>query len=94
MTTVLIRCDASLAIGSGHVMRCRTLARRLRQNGASVTFICRSQPGDLIFLLEQEFSVVVLPELPLPFTPSNDLKPLMGRQLYQYWLGCDQADDQ
>ena len=54
MTSVLIRCDASLSIGSGHVMRCRTLARELQQRGAVVTFLCRRQAGDLIVLLEQE----------------------------------------
>ena len=31
MTRIIIRCDASLAIGSGHLLRCRTLARELKQ---------------------------------------------------------------
>ena len=47
MTRILIRCDASLMIGSGHVMRCRTLARELQRRGAQVNFLCRRQPGDL-----------------------------------------------
>ena len=48
MTTILIRCDASLSIGSGHVMRCRTLARELQRRGGHITFLCRRQSGDLI----------------------------------------------
>ena len=57
---IVIRCDASLSIGSGHVIRCRTLARALQQRGAKVLFLCRRQPGDLISLLEKEFQVVTL----------------------------------
>ena len=88
MTSILIRCDASLSIGSGHVMRCRTLARELQRRGAQVTFICRRQPGDLIVLLEQEFEVLPLPELPLLAT-----EELAGRELYRAWLGCSEAQD-
>lgn len=88
MTSVLMRCDASLSIGSGHVMRCRTLARALQRQGAVVTFLCRRQAGDLIVLLEQEFAVLSLPELPLLTNEG-----LAGRDLYQAWLGCSQAQD-
>ncbi|MCP9941932.1 UDP-2,4-diacetamido-2,4,6-trideoxy-beta-L-altropyranose hydrolase [Cyanobium sp. ATX 6E8] len=91
--TILIRADASLSIGSGHVMRCRTLARELRRRGAYVTFLCRRQPCDLISLLEQEFSVLALPELPLSATPSPEGEPLHGRQLHSAWLGCSQDQD-
>jgi UDP-2,4-diacetamido-2,4,6-trideoxy-beta-L-altropyranose hydrolase len=88
MTRMLIRCDASLAIGSGHVMRCRTLARELQRRGASITFLCRCQAGDLIALLEQEFQVLALPELPLALCEG-----LAGRELYGAWLGCSQNHD-
>jgi len=45
---VLLRCDASSAIGSGHVMRCLTLADHLSRGDAEIVFVCRRQPGDLI----------------------------------------------
>ncbi|NDC15758.1 MAG: hypothetical protein EBZ76_11480 [Synechococcaceae bacterium WB9_2_170] len=93
MTTVLIRADASLSIGSGHVMRCRTLARELKRRGAAITFLCRRQRGDLISLLEQEFQVLALPELPLANTQQPDKQTLHGRELYAAWLGCSQAQD-
>ncbi|MBF0162625.1 MAG: UDP-2,4-diacetamido-2,4,6-trideoxy-beta-L-altropyranose hydrolase [Magnetococcales bacterium] len=48
---VLFRVDASLPIGSGHLMRCLTLAGRLRAEGAAPHFACREQPGDLIGLI-------------------------------------------
>jgi UDP-2,4-diacetamido-2,4,6-trideoxy-beta-L-altropyranose hydrolase len=85
---VLFRCDASLSIGSGHVMRCRTLARELQRRGADVIFLCRRQPGDLISLLVQEFAVLALPEQPLAVCEG-----LKGRDLYGAWLGCSQHTD-
>jgi len=88
MTSILIRCDASLMIGSGHVMRCRTLARELQKRGAEPIFLCRRQPGDLITLLEQEFPVVALPEQALAAFDGLD-----GRDLYSSWLGCTQSQD-
>ena len=45
---VAFRVDASLQIGSGHVMRCLTLATALREQGASCHFICREHQGNLI----------------------------------------------
>ena len=73
MNRIIFRCDASLSIGTGHVMRCRVLARELQRRGAEVVFLCRRQAGDLISLLEKEFLVLVLlsqaeplSKLPLP----------------------------
>ncbi|MGZ5199576.1 MAG: UDP-2,4-diacetamido-2,4,6-trideoxy-beta-L-altropyranose hydrolase [Telluria sp.] len=45
---VAVRADASVDIGSGHVMRCLALAEGLRARGAEVVFVCRAQPGDLL----------------------------------------------
>ena len=44
----VIRVDASLQIGSGHVMRCLTLAQTLKNNRFEVVFICRKLNGHLI----------------------------------------------
>ena len=77
-----------MSIGSGHVIRCRNLARELRQRGAEIVFLCRRQRGDLIALLEQEFWVLALPEQPL--APCERLE---GRELYEAWLGCSQLQD-
>ncbi len=49
---VVFRTDSSLQIGSGHVMRCLTLAERLRNKGAQVTFVCRDLPGNVNALIE------------------------------------------
>ncbi len=59
---VVIRADASRAIGSGHVMRCLTLAGRLRQRGDDVAFVMRELPGNLIAFTEAKgFRVCRLP---------------------------------
>lgn len=49
---ILFRADASVEIGSGHLVRCLTLADQLRNEGAEVAFICRDTPGDMFDLLK------------------------------------------
>lgn len=51
---VLIRADASPTIGSGHIARCLTLARVLRQQGVHVAFACRQLPGHRLDSLAAE----------------------------------------
>ena len=50
--SIFIRVDASLEIGTGHVMRCLTLADALSLQGDKCTFICREHKGSLIGLIE------------------------------------------
>ena len=45
---IIFRVDASLKMGTGHVMRCLTLAQVLKENGANIKFICRKHEGNLI----------------------------------------------
>jgi len=49
---VAIRTDASVTIGSGHAIRCATLADALRRQGAEVIFFCRELPGHYCDWLE------------------------------------------
>lgn len=48
MKRIVFRTDASLQMGSGHIMRCLTLADALQANGAQCHFISREHPGNLI----------------------------------------------
>lgn len=59
---VAIRADASHRIGSGHIIRCVTLAERLRLRGAAISFVCRELPGHYCGWLENRgFAVTRLP---------------------------------
>ena len=93
MTRVLIRCDASQIIGTGHVMRCRAVALALQARGAEVVFLCRRQPGDQIEQLAEEFRVLNLPACRQPEARSARSAPLRGRTLYASWLGCSEQQD-
>lgn len=90
---VIFRCDASLTIGSGHVMRCRSLARALKHRGAEIAFLCRRQPGDLINHLGEEFLVLALAELPQCAPETAEHNPSTGKELYRSWLGCSEEQD-
>src|SRR6185312_2472316 len=50
---VVFRTDASLNMGSGHVMRCLTLADALKVQGAQCHFISREHPGHLLEVIRQ-----------------------------------------
>lgn len=47
------RADASLHMGSGHIMRCLTLADALKAQGGSCYFIIRAHPGHLMEVIRQ-----------------------------------------
>ncbi|MFR9141507.1 MAG: hypothetical protein ACLVLP_03810 [Phascolarctobacterium faecium] len=52
---VVFRVDSSLQIGSGHLMRCLTMAERLKkENDADVYFVMRALSGNLIDLVKQK----------------------------------------
>ncbi len=62
---VAIRCDASSEIGTGHFMRCLTLALALKNRGAEVMFFCRDLPCALTEILFQnkiQFISLILPD--------------------------------
>ncbi|PDT07187.1 UDP-2,4-diacetamido-2,4,6-trideoxy-beta-L-altropyranose hydrolase [Rhizobium sp. M1] len=51
---VVFRCDSSISIGGGHVMRCITLAETLRKLGYCSHFICRELEGNLISVVAEK----------------------------------------
>ena len=50
---IAFRTDASLQMGSGHLMRCLTLADALKAQGADCHFISREHPGNLLEVIRQ-----------------------------------------
>ena len=57
----VFRTDASADIGSGHVIRCLTLADELRSRGFECFFVCREHPGHLNELVrDRGYRVYVL----------------------------------
>jgi UDP-2,4-diacetamido-2,4,6-trideoxy-beta-L-altropyranose hydrolase len=91
--TLLVRADASASISTGHIMRCRNLARELSHHEVEVIFICRRQPGDLISLLREEFQVLSLPERQGFYSDQDAEGFLKSRNIYATWLGCSQEQD-
>lgn len=82
---VAIRVDASIAIGSGHVMRCLTLADALKGEGADVVFICRPHVGNLIQKIRNKGYTVF--ELSPPTDQSDN------SLFHAAWLGATQDTD-
>ena len=84
---VAFRADASFDIGTGHVMRCLTLADALRAQDTECVFLCRKHPGSLHQLVQARG----YPLLNLggvndpPANPSSDP--------YVQWLGVEPERD-
>jgi len=57
----IFRCDASPEIGTGHVMRCLTLAKHLDHNGWECSFLCAEGSQDAVPALSQSSFPVNLP---------------------------------
>lgn len=84
---VIFRVDASLEMGSGHVMRCLTLANALKERGSVCEFLCREHPGNLIgYIQNQGFPVLNLG------APCADVSAYSSAQ-YLQWLGATQESD-
>lgn len=96
---VVFRVDASLQIGSGHVMRCLTLAEALRALGAQCYFIGRAHSGHLMELIRRrDFAVTTLPSvLPSVLTPvltkTKASRTQTRAPAHALWLGCDWQTD-
>ena len=85
--TFVFRVDASTIIGTGHVMRCLTLANALAKNGADVVFICREHEGHLCDRIEEQgFTVHRLP------SPAKEFE-VEATPFHAGWLGVSWQED-
>jgi UDP-2,4-diacetamido-2,4,6-trideoxy-beta-L-altropyranose hydrolase len=86
---VIFRADASTQIGTGHVMRCLTLADALRDRGARCGFVCREHPGHLLDLIRSRgHEAHALPLAIASRTSGRD-----AAHDHADWLGADWASD-
>jgi len=84
---IIIRADASITIGSGHIMRCLTLAEELQNRGDEVHFVCRELHGHLGDLIkEKKIQLSLLP------TPDEKRNPADNSALVQL-TGVSQKQD-
>ena len=84
---IAFRTDASLQIGTGHVMRCLTLADALRERGAQSTLICRPHAGHLLDLIQQRGHTAKA------LAPADDTFTSPADPCHAKWLGTDWASD-
>lgn len=84
---ILFRVDASIWIGSGHVMRCLVLADSMQEQGWNVTFACLPQKGDMCELITGRGYEVIKLTAPMEWKiPKNTSD-------YDAWLQRDVEDD-
>lgn len=80
---VVIRADSSSKMGSGHLMRCLTLAEELREEkNANILFICRDLPGNISSLVENKGYQLTL----LPYDENKQVS-LFNLSEHKQWLG-------
>ena len=84
---ILIRTDASVQIGTGHIMRCLTLADELRGRGAEVVFVCREFAENLCGYIEEKGYVVY--RLPVSDAPEQGDQNIVTGLKHAAWLGAD-----
>ena len=77
-------------MGSGHVMRCLTLAEELKKNGSDITFISRAHEGNLNGLIAGKGMKVV--ELSAPDSHSASVGNGCSDD-YAEWLSVTQGQD-
>jgi UDP-2,4-diacetamido-2,4,6-trideoxy-beta-L-altropyranose hydrolase len=88
---ILFRTDASIEIGTGHVMRCLSLAKALHEKGMNVSFFCREKSGDLCKYIEMSgFSVFRLKSDPHWITDALEVINIIKQIEKIDWLIVDQ----
>jgi UDP-2,4-diacetamido-2,4,6-trideoxy-beta-L-altropyranose hydrolase len=83
---IAFRTDATQKIGTGHFMRCLTLADELKKHGAQIRFVSRNLPNHLRDMLAPKGMEHVTLINTVSATPIDDLA-------HSAWLGISQAQD-
>lgn len=87
---VVFRADASIRIGTGHVMRCLTLADELTRQGHECRFVCRAHAGHLGALITSKgYGLTLLPA----FSHNEPLENTQNSDVYARWLGVPWQED-
>lgn len=74
---ILIRCDSSNIIGTGHVMRCLNLCEYYPEN--SYTFVCKNFKSNITQkIIDASHNLILLDYL---------IEPQLNK--YNTWIGCD-----
>lgn len=74
---ILIRCDSSNIIGTGHVMRCLNYCEYYPEN--KFTFVCRNFKNNITAkILEKGHNLILL---------EYEIEPELNK--YESWIGCD-----
>lgn len=85
---VIFRVDASTEIGTGHVMRCLTLADELKGQGTEIKFITRAHTGSMENAIKRKgYEVLFLP------TPNAAYKVRQDDVGHAAWLGTSWEQD-
>lgn len=83
---IAFRADAASHIGTGHFMRCLTLAEGLKQRGASIRFVCRMLPEHFCHMLAAKHIAFVL-------LPNAEAEAKSDGLAHSTWLGASQEQD-
>ncbi|MES2854445.1 MAG: UDP-2,4-diacetamido-2,4,6-trideoxy-beta-L-altropyranose hydrolase [Bdellovibrionota bacterium] len=85
--TVVFRVDVQPVIGSGHLIRCLTLASALKETGAHCIFICSLLPDKFAGqILNAGFELRLIPAVLEPFQ-----KDAIGPDLREAWIADSES---
>lgn len=87
---IVFRVDASKEIGTGHVIRCITLAKELKKQGVACVFLSRNHDSNLFDYIEGNgFDLKILNKSNINLNNEKS-KPSL---LHSNWLGVSQTQD-